>query len=212
MKFVIQNNERKMNTMVKFVAALLIVFSAAVSSATVDSASLAAFCKVLDVEDGKHFRVLYQSPETVNVQIQIFDKYNRKVHQEMIYKTDGFAKDFDLGNLPQGEYTFDVRSKAFNYEQEVELVDVVAHDNDVQPLYFQISSVEGKVAVTGQNVNESALRVVLKDQEGNILYREKVGSDETLTRLYNLDKVRGSSVSVQIFSEGKVIKESEFKI
>lgn len=194
-----------MKTMVKLGAALLIVFSVAIARASVDSVSLAPYCRVIEIENGSQVRVLYQSPETANVNIQIFDLKDRKIHEENIYRTDGFVKEFDFGFLPEGEYRVKVNAGQETYEEMI-FHTLWNGEN------LQVSMTEGKVALVGKNDSGQELSIFLKDQKGNVIHSEEIQRDEELKKLFRLEEVEGDVISLVIYAEGRFVKEETIEL
>ncbi len=197
-----------MRNMVKTIAALLIVISAPLSTyASVDSASLASFCKVLPIKEENTFKVIYQSQEVENVNVTIVDSKKVVVYSEIIRKSNGFVKDFDLSNLPEGEYTLNVKSNDYQYTENVK-VDYL----DAEDIQMILTEVENNYALVGINNSKSDITILIVDNFGNKLHRERIASGEQVKKIYDMEKMQGSSATFIIYGENGVIKEKSVKI
>jgi hypothetical protein len=191
-----------MKNLVKMIAALLMVFSAATTHGSADSASLASYCKVMSAKKDKAYRIVYQSPETVNVEIKIKDENNITIYSERIKGTDGFVKNFDLSNVPDGKYTFRVESPMYDYKKTVKV-----SDNVVTGLH--ITNIErDKFALVGTNASEDDLTLYILDDAGNALFQEEIEKSTEVKQLFNLEKVEGKAASFVIYGNGKLVKSA----
>jgi len=197
-----------MRNMVKTIAALLIVISAPLSTyASVDSASLASYCKVLPIKEENTFKVIYQSQEVENVNVTIVDSKKDVIYSEIIRKSNGFVKDFDLSNLPQGNYTLYIESDNYQYSEHVKVDYLEAED--VQMI---LTEVENDYALVGINNSNSDITILIVDDFGNKLYRERIEAGDQVKKIYDMEKLQGSSATFIIYGENGVIKEKLVKI
>lgn len=196
--------------MVKHMAALLIVLSAATSSANASRDSLYATpqCKVFSVDD-RQFRMIYAGTDQQDIQIQIKDHQDRLLYQSRV-AAEGFARDFDLSFLPDGDYTFVLKSGAFTYEESVTVSDAI--DQSAAMKRFKASqlmlvSVKGDAyALLGTNVSGAKLAYSLNDAEGQSLYSGEYATNEEIKDLFTFEHVQGD-VTLQFFLEGNLVEE-----
>ncbi|MBV6647561.1 MAG: hypothetical protein KI790_19035 [Cyclobacteriaceae bacterium] len=195
--------------MVKLSALLLTVLSSAVTFASADSAYLASFCKVLSSEDIKRVRVIYQSPATEDVNIQILDKNQQLVHIERVGYTDGFVKIFNMSRIPAGEYTFLVKSDSYSHKQTVLTYknEGVVEEWEGQGLNIAKTKDDDKYALVGVNDSGASLSFVVEDDEGNAIYWDRIQKGEQVKRLINLEQVEGEDAKLLLFRRNEKIKE-----
>lgn len=194
--------------MVNLFAALIIVIGSASSTyASVDSASLASYCKVMPTEDEKRFKLIYQSPVVENVQIQLMDEKQSVIYTEVVSETNGFVKSFDLTSMPEGTYLVKVESKDYSYTQPVKVTAWKA-----EKLHFSVIESDSKYAFVGKNDSKEDITLFILDQEGNSLYEEEIKAGEEVKKMYNLEKVFGQKASFAIYGEAGLIKEKVFEL
>lgn len=196
----------EMSKMVRTIAVLLIVFSTARAHASLDSASLAAYCKVMPVETEKQYRLVYQSPATQNVEIQLLDSKQNVIYNEKLVQVTGFVKNYDLANVPVGTYTFKVVSADFSYSELVQVADKELRN------IFIAEAKDGKVAMVGKNDSGSELSLHIYDEEGNSLYKERISSDQEVSKVYDMKRVPGKQVSFVIYENDRVVKTTDVKL
>ena len=190
-----------MKKMVKLFGALLIVFSAAGLNAWTDS----TFCKVINVEDEKHYQVLFQSPKNVDVTIQIFDGKKKLIYTDVLQRVNGFSQKFDLSGLKDGVYSFFVKSDEYIYFQDVEVKSWVGE-------HLRFVDLEGKVALVGKNDSGKDLDIVIYDGDGNLLSEEEIEKDIILNRLFNMEQMYGKEATILIYENRSLVKERIIKL
>lgn len=196
-----------MKNTVKLVAALLIVISSASVSASVDSASLASYCKVMPVEDEKSFKLIYNSPISENVEIKLLDSRNEVVYTERVNETSSFAKSFDLSSMPEGVYVIKVTSDDYVYTQPVNVTSWKA-----ESLHMTVAETGSRYALVGKNQSKKDVTFFILDEDGNSLYKEVIEAGKDVQKVYNLKNVLGQKASFVLYGEGKVLKEKVYEL
>lgn len=199
-----------MRNMVKIMAMLLIVLSAAASNANASRDSLKAEpqCKLFSVDD-RQFRMIYASSAQQNVHIQIRDDQNRLLYKSNV-EADGFARDFNLSFLPDGDYTFVLVSGEYSYEKSVSIseeAELSALQQRFQDSQLVISSVEdGAYALIGTNNSGSVLEYSLSNAQGQNLYNGTYSDEEEIKELFTFQNVTGD-VTMKFYLNGKLVDE-----
>ncbi len=199
-----------MRNMVKLMATLLIVLSAAASNANASRDSLYAGpqCKLFSLDD-RQFRMIYAGAAQQDVQIQIKDNQNRLLYKSRL-DANGFARDFNLAFLPDGEYTFVVESGEFTFEKSVSLSEeakLSALQQRFQASQLVLSSVEdGAYALIGTNNSGSVLEYSLSDSQGQNLYTGSYNSEEEIKDLFTFQHVSGN-VTMRFYLDGSLVDE-----
>ena len=193
-----------MNKLVKSLALLLTVISSAATYASVDSVSLSSYCKVTALEDAQKYRVIYQAPETEDVKVLLYNDKKQLIFSEVVAETDGFAKIYDMAELKDGVYTFELTSKSFSHQEKVS---VKSWDGEG----VMISETKDhKVAVVGKG--EKSFNLTIVDAAGNMVFDGGFSKDEMIQKLFNLQQLEGNTASFIIRQGDKVIKESIVKL
>jgi hypothetical protein len=188
----------------KLLTALLTVFSA-VAFASPDSVSLANYCKVIEVGAQKQFKLIYQSPLTSDVQVDILDPNNTVVLTEEIERTDGFVRHFDLRKMENGQYRINVTARDFDYESLIKVEDWTAEG-------LRFIPTGNKVAFIGSNDSGDDITLFILDDDRNPIHQEEFSKDEDITKIFNLEQVKGENVVFMIFEKGRLAKETLVKL
>ncbi len=199
-----------MRNMVQLMATLLIVLSAAASNAnaTRDSLYAGPQCKLFSLDD-RQFRMIYAGSAQQDVQIQIKDQQNRLLYKSSL-NSGGFAKDFDLSFLSDGDYTFVLKSGEFVYEKSVsisEAADLSSLQQRFQASQLLISSVsDGSYALVGTNLSGSVLEYSFSNDQGQSLFTGTYNDQEEVRDLFTFQNVKGN-VIMKFYLDGKLVDE-----
>jgi hypothetical protein len=193
-----------MNKLVTTLVLLLTVISSAYTYASVDSVSLASYCKLVPMADAQKYRIVYQAPQIEDVKVLLYDDKNQLVFSEVVEDTDGFAKIYDLSAIREGGYTFELKSKSFSYTEKITLETWDAEG-------IVISAVDGKkVALLGNTDEAFSLSIV--DERGQVVFEDDFKKDQMVKKLYNLQKVDGKTASFVLYKGSKVVRQTVVKL
>lgn len=196
--------------MVKLMATLLIVLSVSTSNAnaTLDSLYVEPQCKLFSVDD-RQFRMIYTAAAQQNIQLQLKDHEGRLLYKSNV-ASEGFARDFDLSFLPDGDYTFVLESGEYKYEESVTVSQAAAKSSAqarFQASQLMLVEVEGDAyALLGTNESGADLGYSLNDDQGNELYSGTYESKEKIKDLFTFQNVQGD-VTLQFFLDGNLVDE-----
>lgn len=196
--------------MVKHMAMLLIVLSAATSNAntTLDSLYVEPQCKLFSVDD-RQFRMIYAAAAQQNIQMQIKDHEGKLLYKSNV-ESEGFARDFNLSYLPDGDYTFVLKSGDYEYVESVN-VSEAAVTSELQQRFkashlMLVEVEEDAYALLGTNKFGSQLTYSLNDERGQSLYTGTYENQEEIKDLFTFRNVQGD-VTLQFFLEGNLVDE-----
>lgn len=65
---------------------------------------------IININDGKRFRLAVLAPGNKPVNIKIYDDKNRLIYQESVKEDDGFRKIYDLEKMDSSSFKFEVSS------------------------------------------------------------------------------------------------------
>ncbi len=199
-----------MRTMVKLMATLLIVLGAATSNAntSLDSLYAGPQCKLFSLDD-RQFRLIYAAASQQDIQLQIKDTDGSLLYKSNL-EAEGFARDFDLSFLPDGDYTFVLESGAYRYEESVTVSKLAAESaakKRFQASKLMLVMVEGDAyALLGANATGSTLEYSLTNEKGQTLYAGSYETDEEIKDLFTFREVQGD-VTLQFFLNGDLVNE-----
>lgn len=198
-----QNKRTKMKLTIRHTLALLIVFSASFAYAA-DSAYMAtATCRVIADED-KMYSVFYHSAIEDNVTIRIFDEKSAVVYSDMIKSTTGFAKKFDLSNLPSGTYQMEVKSADYLFKEAIRLGDLSGFNFIFTPLQKR------EIALIGSQLQGKPMTLYILDQDNEVVYKETFSDTREVHKMYDFNSLRSKGVTFVLYSDNQLIKEKRF--
>jgi hypothetical protein len=131
-------------------------------------------------------RVIYQTAKPSSVQIKIFDHTNREVFSDVVKSNESFSRNYNLSNLPPGEYRLSMededgmREETFSTLKNVELLSSIIHAKKLK-----------KCLVTLYSRGETAVKITLKDSNEKLVAADNFSVDGQSVRLFNLEKVKG---------------------
>jgi len=178
--------------------ALLIVFSASVAFAT----DVATTCQVVS-QDDMLYRLVYQGAAEKNVTIQLLDDQQRLVYKEQL-KTSAFNKQFDLTNLPYGDYHLEVKSEDYYFSEQVKL-------GDLSDFQFKVDQREiRKIALIGSKVAGKSMTLYILDQDQDVVYSEQFDQQDQVHKNFNFEDLRSKEVTFLLYHNDRLITEENF--
>ena len=179
-----------------FFSALVLSLSSTIALANPDESSIT----VIAGENASTFKVVYKSTVATRVQVSIRNDKNEIVFSESFRKMHRFARPYNFKNLPEGNYTIEVKD---NHGKKVEKVSyclgvvnslVKVTKLGDQPKYLL------SVANKGMNI----INVSIYNSEGEQLIYNAHIVEGDFAIVYNLQKI-GSYTFVVIDKTGKSV-------
>ncbi len=136
--------------------------------------------------------------------LRLKDARGRVLHREAI-KGSAYMKKYNLANLPEGEYTVEVRS-AEGVSQET----FTLSEGTAQAVYFKpaVQIDEAMVKVMFKNSIASPVSLKLYDRFGEVLYQETVACQEQYAKGLNLSKLSAGRYSLSLTGDNYVYSKS----
>ncbi len=195
-----------MRKFVKMIAVFLIVISTAPVAFPFDSTMMEARFKIWEVEQGT-YRLLYKDSEQQQIQIDIVDDKNKVLYTEIVSGVDGFIKPFDMKALPAGSYTFRLTTAHGVFSETIKIKTASEKYADL----ISINALEGSrqfALRVNQQVN-TELVMYIYDEKDNLVHEEQVQSG---IKLYDLQKVPSNLITVKIYQQDGLVKETRMKL
>lgn len=186
---------------IKNTLALIMMISATVVMAA-DSARSTTWCRLVTVDD-MLYRVVYQSEKEENVNIQIFDKNQQSVYNE-IELTSSLIKTYDLSFLPYGTYMLEVTTTDYQYTEEIILGDISSFQLKLE------DKGERKVALVGTKKAGSDMNLYILDDNKDVVYKENFAKDSQVHKNYNFQEMRSQKVTFLLYHNDILISEEDF--
>ncbi|MEQ9300142.1 MAG: hypothetical protein RIF33_16330 [Cyclobacteriaceae bacterium] len=198
-----------MKTMRNTLVVLLTVIGTSVFATGGDTMvdSLDFQTSVLPSLESKSFRLIYQSETQQPVHIKLRDENGTLQYSER-YQLQSFVQPFDLSQLPDGNYTFELQTKEGKQVHEISNVrkEIVAPE-----LSFDLEA-DSKVARLQTEAPMGAnMRLLIYDQEGAMLHKEDWVAGQKINRQYNMEQVKGKGVTFLLLNNGSVVTEKAVK-
>lgn len=132
------------------------------------------------------YKLIYKSEQASDVKIEIFNDLNVRVFSEIIKSSDGFARPYNFGSLPEGEYTIKLDNGS-NWLTET----VDYRMEKIQKLAHVVSLKDGKYLFTLAGQQSEHFGVTIFDDQGEKIFVEDKGVSGNFARLYNMAGVKG---------------------
>ncbi|MGB3848774.1 MAG: hypothetical protein WA958_02305 [Tunicatimonas sp.] len=136
--------------------------------------------------------------------LRLKDERGHVLHRESI-KGNTYMKRYNLTNLPEGEYTIEVRSGEGVSQETFTLSNGTA-----QAVYFKpaVQIDEAMVKVMFKNSIASPVSLKLYDRFGEVLYQETVACQEQYAKGLNLSKLDAGQYSLSLTGANYVYSKS----
>ena len=150
---------------------------------------------------GEIVKIFYQSEDSDNVKVTIYDAADNVVFKEEIKKKSSFIRPYNLENLPYGEYTIVLEDRngkteeRVNYaREEVAIQASIIHKKESRKAIVILAST-GKTEVTYS----------VLDINDNVLYSQSETVNGQAAKAFNLNKVKGA-VTIQVSDSQGLLK------
>jgi hypothetical protein len=155
----------------------------------VDTKRISAFAVVKKA--GSSYKLIYRSPEILDVTITILNEKNVQVFKETVKKSSGFIRPYNLENLPAGSYTFEINRENF---KGTELVKEESADSESETLKLSalIKIQDGQYLLTAPSKEKEKLSIKISTENGDMLYNESVMTKGAFVQLYSIKNPSGT--------------------
>lgn len=142
-----------------------------------------------------HYQLTYAGPVAEQVTLELFDNQGNLLDRQQIQSTNSFTKYYNVAYLPEGSYTFNVRSKTFRYEEEVEY-------KPIQPSISLLSADSPeKCKLVMNNFKKGPLFVRVYDDQERLLFENTVVAKGTIAQVYDLKQANANAVTFVVTNE-----------
>jgi len=136
--------------------------------------------------DESSYKLYYRSEEKADVKILILNEDNKVVFSEVISRSDGFSRPYNLRNLKKGEYTIRVDNGS-NWMTETVRVKM---DENINPFHV-VKIDESRYLLTNAGKSEDIIAVRILDENGDVLYEGNQKVEGAFAQVYNLGRRQG---------------------
>ncbi|WP_424584566.1 hypothetical protein [Tunicatimonas sp.] len=137
--------------------------------------------------------------------LRIKDQNGHTLYRETLTGEEAYMKKYDFSRLPNGEYVVEVRTANGTTQEAFSLT-----EGTTQAVYFKpaIKVEPQKVSVVFKNQINSPVSLKLYDQDGRVLFEERVASQEKFAKGLNLSKLSRGQYSLAILGDNYVYTKS----
>ena len=152
--------------------------------------------------DDNQFMLQVNSVEPGHMKVKILSENNTFIHEQSISYDHSVKVPFDLSNLEEGNYKFQIDGPDMEGTQEVFLSKM--HEKDVAAFIEDMDDNKVKLTVYREN---TPVTVSLFDEDGHNYYKQQVDSDNNFVQVFDLSDVQDKNMLLVITgSKSKVSK------
>jgi hypothetical protein len=123
-----------------------------------------------------------------NVKVSILNESGDVVFSEVVKKTDGFVRPYNIASIPSGNYTIEVSDHTTNYSENV--VIGKARKPELANI-FRVGGEDGKYLLTVPAKEAKDINVRILADEA-VIYDQVEAISSDFARIYNLKKIKGA--------------------
>ena len=159
----------------------------------------------IDAENKKALIRITNLPSEGSAILRIKDMKGYVLHREMIRQNDAYARKYDLSNLPNGEYIVELTTQEGVTKEGLSL-----NAGKAEVAYFKpaIQVEPGLVKIAFKNSIEAPVSLKLYDNNGRLLYQERVASQEEYAKGLNVSRLSAGQYSLAISGDNYVFSKS----
>lgn len=141
----------------------------------------------------------------------IKDNKGQLLYSELIEKTGTYSKRFDLTNLPDAQYYFELDKqdeiKIIPFKVKSNIAEFMQDEeyNIVKP---DITFRNGCVYISKISADEQSWEIEVYYEDYDLAYRERLKDNRKLTRVYDFSSSKKGSYTIVVRSEGRTFKNS----
>jgi len=139
------------------------------------------------------YKLVYLGKETATVKLSLVNERGQTLHKETINSDGGFAKPFDFEKLPEGDYTFSIKSEEGGVIKEK--ITVKRRDK-IKNFAADVLNVNDnkkfRLAVVNKDEASMPTTIKLYNENGGLLHEETVENFHSFRKIYDLSQVVGN--------------------
>ena len=160
------------------------------------------FLKVSDKE-AKVLTLRMATDAADEFKISLKDNYGQLLFSENVVNSNGYIKSFDMKNLIAGVYKIEMENETYTKVMSVTIdnksIEIV-HPSFKTVYHPFIKVSENKLDLNYLNVNEDATAMVIRDNNGDVIFKNLLGNDLNFSRRFDLSKLSDGSYQVELVS------------
>lgn len=163
-----------------------------------------------EVSSSNTFVLKLKNPEETTVQVTLKDLDGINLHEE-IYSNSGISQQYNLKNLPQGDYALIVRhDDLINILPITKKRDLLVIENEklqtISPP--RIDQNTGYLDIKMIRPSNLSVYLEIEDDYGHVLYGRRVKSEGQFRKRFNLKQLENGSYHFSVAIEGAALKHT----
>jgi hypothetical protein len=140
---------------------------------------------------GSLYKLIYKSSTPMDVTVTILNAESKIVYKEIVRKSSGFIRPYNLESMPAGPYTFKVEKGDLTERQTV-YVNSVDTESETLQLTSLVKIQEGKYMLASAGKDQEQLSIQIFNEEGDMIYNASKLIDGAFAQLYTLKDLSGT--------------------
>ena len=154
--------------------------------------------RILPGKDKGVFNLICLHDQRQSVRVRIYDASSNLVHEERIRSQGGFKKPFNLVDMNQGVYVFEILEGKSKVRKQVLY-------SPETPSVALRSLPDDRVRLTVAGAQADLLTVEIKDALDNLIFTEEIENNGDFTKTYNLVDVPSDPVIIRVKDEHRIL-------
>lgn len=145
------------------------------------------------------FKLVYLQKEEGMVKIYLKNEKGQILHRSNVKNAEGFAQNFDLSQMPAGEYTFSITEPdGTTLKDKVKVKSVIQESNFNANILNVNDDKKFRLAVLNKDDNAFPTSVNIYDKTGNIIHTETITNLVGFRKIYDLSEVEDDSFVFEV--------------
>jgi hypothetical protein len=159
---------------------MLTIVSSVVFAGGIDNPKASSKIAIMQ-KDADHIQLFYKNTKVATIEVSIYDTENKLLFTEVIRKSDGFIRPYDLSAMKKGEYTVVVN------DGTEEFVEKINTSNRKALLLSNVITMKKKGSFLLTVADEKAKRFTVRitDQNDRVLYEQEESLNKQYSKIYN---------------------------
>jgi len=156
------------------------------------------------------FNLVYEADEARDIEVVLYNEQNQKLHQQTVKGKSRFLIPFNLKQLPYGVYTVEVRENGREHGK-------VHHEQIAyRPLSPAVEVAYSKqeddrLALSILGANGESVRVLIYDENSNLLYQDTIEGQANFNRVYNFEQAGIDKAEFIVSYKNKIVSNQTIK-
>jgi hypothetical protein len=152
------------------------------------------------------------SAQSEMTNIKLINQFGQVVYSETVKNENGILKNFDLKHLESGHYKIELEN-----ELDIEVLPLTITWDSVMVAKDQFTTLHkpfiklrdnGMVDLNFLNLTASSTSVVITNEKGDVVYKEKLGNQSGIQKRYDISSLEKGDYQILVQSGNRNYKQS----